>query len=277
MLKKLPLIVDIARNRTEDGKGIRTTVFFKGCPLSCIWCQNPEAMERNVEIGFYPKNCIGCFECEKVCPEAAIIREKQRINRGKCTLCLRCVDACPTNSLRKIGTYYEIDELLEILLLDYIFYETSGGGITLSGGEPTLWPTYVGELLKRLKSRGIHTAIQTSGFFSYSSFKEKILPWLSLIMYDFKIIDPIMHLQYTGCDNKIILENFIKLLKEGVEVIPRIPLIPEFTDTKENLSGILEFLKKMGIERYSFLPYNPLGLSKWENLGKKGKQFYTDS
>jgi pyruvate formate lyase activating enzyme len=269
MSENFPLIVDIKRGSTEDGPGIRTTVFFKGCPLACKWCQNPETMESCVEIGFYPQNCIGCFDCAEVCPEGAIIKEPEvRIDRSKCTRCGKCTEVCPGRGLRRIGEHYEIDTLLEILLRDRVFYETSGGGVTLSGGEPILWPDYVGELLKKLKFEGVHTAVQTCGYFEYSPFKEKILPWLDLVMYDLKLMDPEDHHKHTGRDNQRILENCIRLLKEDIGVIVRIPLIPGFTTSKKNLDDISQFLRENGVKEWFLLPYNPLGLSKWDHLGK---------
>lgn len=269
MSEKFPLIVDVKRGSTEDGPGIRTTVFFKGCPLSCKWCQNPESIDPHVEIGFYPKSCIGCFDCEEVCPEGAILKEAEaRIARSRCTRCGKCTEVCPGKGLRTIGRYYEIDALSELLLRDRAFYETSGGGVTFSGGEPTLWPDYVGRLLRRLKLEGVHTALQTCGYFEYSTFKQEMLPWLDLIMYDLKLIHPEDHLRYTGQDNEKILENFLRLLKEELEIIPRIPLIPGFTTSEENLTGISDFLEAHGVKRCSLLPYNPLGLSKWDRLGK---------
>lgn len=273
---RFPLVVDVKRDSTEDGPGIRTTVFFKGCPLSCRWCQNPETIEPQAEIGFYPQDCIGCFDCEDVCPEGraglagAILKEAGvRIDRSRCTRYGRCTDVCPGKGLRQTGRYYEPEALVELLLRDRAFYETSGGGVTLSGGEPTLWPEYAGKLLRGLKAEGIHTAVQTCGYFEYSTFKEEMLPWLGLVMYDLKIIDPEAHLQHTGRDNQNILENFRQLLKEDIEVVPRIPLVPGFTTSKENLTGISDFLKESGVRRCSLLPYNPLGLSKWERLGKE--------
>jgi len=269
MKESLPLIVDIKTGSTEDGPGIRSTVFFKGCPLHCTWCQNPEAMEPQVEIGFYPRCCIGCFDCAEVCLEGAILNwEHQRIDRSRCTRCGKCADVCPGKAIRRIGRCYEIEELLEILLRDRVFYKVSGGGVTLSGGEPTLWPEYAGDLLRKLKQEGIRTALQTCGYFEYFAFKEEMLPWLDLIMYDLKLINAEDHLRWTGQDNQRILHNFTRLLNAPVEMIPRIPLIPGFTTSEENLEGISSFLKDSGVRTCSLLPYNPLGLSKWDTLGK---------
>jgi pyruvate formate lyase activating enzyme len=269
MQEFLPLIVDIKTGSTEDGPGIRSTVFFKGCPLHCTWCQNPEAMDPQVEIGFYPRCCIGCFDCAEVCPEGAVLKDgTERIDRSRCTRCGKCADVCPGKGLRRVGRYYGVDELVDTLLRDRVFYKVSGGGVTLSGGEPTLWPSYIGELLRRLKQEGIHAALQTCGYFDFYAFKEAMLPWLDLIMYDLKIIDCQDHLRWTGRDNERILHNFTRLLDASAEIIPRIPLIPGFTTSEENLEGISSFLQHNGVRRCSLLPYNPLGLSKWENLGK---------
>ena len=269
MSEKLPLIVDVKRGSTEDGPGIRTTVFFKGCPLACKWCQNPETLDPKAEIGFYPQDCIDCLDCAEACPEGAILRNGGiRLDRSKCKRCGTCTEVCPSRGLRRIGEYREIEVLLELLLRDRAFYATSEGGVTMGGGEPTLWPEYVGELLRRLKSQGIHTAMQTCGYFEYSTFREELLPWLDLIMYDLKILDSEDHRRHTGHDNEKILENIVRLSKEDTEVIPRIPLIPGFTTSRENLAGISEFLRENGFRRCSLLPYNPLGLSKWEPLGK---------
>jgi len=269
MRERLPLVIEIKRDSTEDGPGIRTTVFFKGCPLSCRWCQNPEAMDPRVEIGFYPQHCIGCFDCEQVCTEGAIIKGAEvRVDRFRCTRCGKCAEVCPGKGIRTIGRYYETEELLERLLRDRVFYEASGGGVTLSGGEPTLWPEYAGNLLKRLKHEGVHTTLQTCGHFEYALFKQEMLPWLDLVMYDLKLIDPEEHLRWTGRDNKKILENFRQLLKKNIKIMPRIPLIPDFTTSEENLQGISDFLKEHGVQQCSLLPYNPLGLTKWGRLGK---------
>jgi pyruvate formate lyase activating enzyme len=270
MQESSPLIVDIKSGSTEDGPGIRSTVFFKGCPLHCLWCHNPEAMDPGVEIAFYPRHCLGCFDCAEACPEGAIIQEEHaRIDRARCTRCGICAEVCPSRALRKIGAYYERDELLETLLRDRVFYKVSGGGVTLSGGEPTLWPEYAGALLKGLKQAGIQTAVQTCGYFDYDLFKKEMLPWVDLILYDLKLINGQDHLRWTGQDNQRILENFTRLLDGPVEIIPRIPLIPGFTTWEENLEGISSFLKDQGVRTCSLLPYNPLGLAKWDHLGKK--------
>jgi pyruvate formate lyase activating enzyme len=174
-MNNLPLIVDIKRHSLEDGPGIRSVVFFKGCPLRCIFCQNPEAQAPEVEIAFSARECIHCGKCADACPQGAIDLENPgHTHREMCIRCGSCVNACPGKGLRLIGAYYPVEVLTELLLRDLPFYRHSGGGVTLSGGEPTLYPDYLEPLLKRLKARGIHLTLETSGYFDYEPFKQKI-------------------------------------------------------------------------------------------------------
>lgn len=283
-MTNLPLIVDIKRHSLEDGPGIRSVVFFKGCLMRCIFCQNPEAQETVQEIAFSERRCIQCGGCAKVCPEGAIdYKVPQRIHRDKCTSCGKCADLCPEGALRLIGRYYPVDEITEILLRDLSFYRHSKGGVTLSGGEPALYPDYIEALLKSLKAYNIHIAIETSGYFDYDKFKQKILPYIDLIYYDIKIADPEAHKTYTGKPNQRIIENFCRLHKEkdmgfnghgqrtrttALEVHPRIPLIPNITATRENLSAIVNLLHETGAENVSLLPYNPMGIEMNDKLGR---------
>lgn len=270
MNNKRPLIFDVKRYALEDGPGIRTTIFFKGCPLRCVWCHNPESIEPGPEIGFYPADCIQCGDCAEACPSGAAQRTLPgRIDRRLCSRCGICVEACPGRGLRQIGRFYEIDELVDIILRDKIYYQTSGGGVTLSGGEPALYIDYASELLRELKLQGIHTAIETCGFFEWHQFREKISGWLDLILFDFKLADPELHLKYTGKPNDIILENLSRLLRKRPEdVIPRVPLIPTVTTDIYNLQLISSTIQDMGAKYCWLLPYNPLGFSKGERIGK---------
>lgn len=269
-MSSFPLIVDVKRHSLEDGPGIRSVVFFKGCPLRCIFCHNYEAQSPEAEIAFSAKDCIKCGRCKEVCPQGAIDLELPgRIYRERCIRCGKCASVCPGRGLRLIGSYYSAESLTEILLRDLPFYRHSGGGVTLSGGECTIYPDYLETLLKSLKASGIHVVLETSGYFDYDVFKQKILPYIDLIYYDIKIADMEAHRQYIGKSNQKILENFRRLLREkGIKVHPRTPLVPGITSTKENLSAIVDFLCDAGADNVSLLPYNPMGMEMAVNLGR---------
>ena len=222
---KKPLIFDIKRGSMDDGEGIRTVLFFKGCPLSCSWCHNPESINCEVE-----------YSCE---PE----------------------------KVRTIGKSYTIYELLSIIMEDITYYEVSGGGVTLSGGEPTLFMEYAGELARALRERGISCALQTCGHFDYSDFKKRLLPSLDCVFYDIKLFDLAEHIKHTGKDNKRILENLWLLSKEKIKLIPRTPLIPGITDTDENLQSISRMLDELGLgNTHVKLEYNDAGERKRKML-----------
>ena len=269
-MNEIPLIVDVKRYSLEDGPGIRSVVFFKGCPLRCVFCHNPETQAPGPEIVFSTEECILCGACARICPNNAISLESEgRIDRTKCDNCGKCVQVCPGKGLRLAGASYQVEELLELLLRDRAFYRHSQGGVTLSGGECTLYPDYLEALLKHLKPFKIHVVLETSGFFSYEIFKQKVLPYLDMIYYDLKIADPKAHKHFTGHSNKKIIENLSRLVQEtGVKVIPRVPLIPSITATRENLEGIARILKKMGLSNAVLLPYNPMGISKYKMIGR---------
>ena len=265
-----PLIFDIHHFALDDGPGIRSTVFMKGCPLSCLWCHNPESMKSGSEIAFYPQLCINCGDCKTVCTEGAIsLEQADRIMRDRCTACGNCAEECPTTALKIVGKHYSVSNLIEILLSDHIFYETSKGGVTFSGGEPTLYMDYVGEVMKELKANNVHIAIETSGRFNLEEFKTKLLPHIDLIFYDIKLYNPGKHKQYTGKSNKHILSNFADLIKKSnARIIPRLPLVPKITATTENLTQIACFLKSAGISTCELLPYNSGGITKRIAIGK---------
>lgn len=270
-MNNIPLIVDIKRNSLEDGPGIRSVIFFKGCPLRCLFCHNPETQEQDVEIAYSARDCIRCGSCKEACQKEAInLESHEHIIRDKCDRCGECVKVCHGNGLRAIGSYYEVEELMEILLQDVSFYYHSNGGVTLSGGECTMYPDYLEALLQHLKENNIHTAIETSGYFDYDTFSKKILPYLDLIYYDIKIADKEAHIKITGRSNDKILENLSRLIKEdSVKVLPRIPLIPDITATHKNLSATVDLLCDIGAENVSLLPYNPMGIEMHTKLGRQ--------
>lgn len=238
-----PLIFDIAKGSIVDGPGIRTVVFFKGCPLNCLWCQNPESQSPDIEIFYFPEECIKCGNCKQ----------------GK---------RCYTGARQVTGEYYSPSELIATIMKDKTYYEVSGGGVTFSGGEPFLYYEYLEQVLPELKREQIGIAVQTSGFFDLQVFKSGILEYIETIYCDLKVLDTEKHREFTGVSNEIIIENFLKLLQEDIRLVPRVPLIPGFTATENNLRQISGFLRRHRVTRCELLPYNTAGLDKWKRLGR---------
>jgi pyruvate formate lyase activating enzyme len=268
--RRRPLLVDVRTNSLDDGPGIRTTVFFKGCPLACVWCHNPEAIDPHPEIAFLERDCIACGECMPACePRALGAGPAVSFDRSRCNRCGACADACPTDALKRVGRYWDLDDLLPLLLRDQPFYANSGGGVTLSGGEATMFPGYVKDLLRRLRTAGIHTLLETCGLFRLETFREQILPYLDQVYYDVKFIDEDLHRRYTGRPNRVILDNLEALatLAPG-RVLPRVPLIPGLTADLENLRAIGSFLRRLGFSEARLLPYNPLWAEKAASVGR---------
>jgi pyruvate formate lyase activating enzyme len=263
------VIFDIQRFSLHDGPGIRTAIFFKGCPLRCAWCQNPESHEKKPEIAFYAELCRACFTCRKVCPEGAIIGEKERrVDYDRCTACGACAAACPAESLRLIGTEWDAASLAEEVLRDRDYFIDSGGGVTLTGGEPLVYPRFVMEFLALLKKERVHTAMETCGMFRPADMK-KIIPRLDLVFYDLKHMDGGMHREYTGAGNRRILENFLSVSALIKNVQPRMPLVPCFNDGDENISATARFIKKAGHRAIHCLPYHKLGEAKLTRINTK--------
>ncbi|MFZ5572686.1 MAG: glycyl-radical enzyme activating protein [Thermodesulfobacteriota bacterium] len=269
---KVPLVFEIKGNSLDDGPGIRSVVFFKGCPLSCVWCHNPEGMRPDAEISYDRRECVGCGTCLAACPEGALSRANPAfIDRRRCTLCFHCAEACPSGALKRVGRQMTAAAIAEEVLRDKPFYDTSGGGVTLSGGEPTLGMEFVSELLRHLKSHGVHCLIETCGFFDGERFMALLYPHLDAMYFDLKIHDTVAHRRSCGVPNGAILENFRRLAartrKDGKVLLPRIPLIPGITATDRNLRAWASFLQAAGIQTARLLPYNPLWPDKAVNLG----------
>jgi pyruvate formate lyase activating enzyme len=266
------LIADIKRNSLDDGPGIRTLVFFKGCPLNCVWCQNPETKTPAQEIIYKQEKCQGCGECRKACKENALnfTAGGYPFDRSRCTMCGACVRACPEEALAFAGRTYKEEELVNILAKDAVFYRNTGGGVTLSGGEPGMHPAYLRRLLPLLKEQGINICMETCGQYDRHSFEESILPFLDIVYFDLKLFDASEHARFCGIGNKAILANFEALLAEKkVELLPRIPLVPGITTTDENLTALRDYLSGLSLNKVELLPYNPLWLSKLDALGLK--------
>ena len=272
------LIVNIKRNSLDDGPGIRTVIFFKGCQLSCVWCQNPETKSPSQEISFDKEKCIKCKKCLEVCKDNAIsFSNKYRIDRDKCNLCGECINACQNKGLKFAGKSYDVDILFEKILRDKTFYDNSGGGVTFSGGEPTFHMDYLNKLLKKLKKESIHVCLETCGYYNRENFNNLILPYVDLIYFDLKILDSNLHNKYCKVSNERIFKNFEALINNNkVEILPRIPLIPKVTATKDNLIKLANYLKSKNITKIGLLPYNPLWISKSETIGVKAEYKRSD-
>jgi len=262
-------IFDIQRYSIHDGPGIRTTVFFKGCPLSCFWCQNPESQSNIPEIMLFKDKCTLCGLCVKACPSGAssLLAESSEIDRQKCTGCGSCSEVCPNGARRIVGKMMSVDEVLEIVLKDIDFYRNSGGGITLSGGEPLLNTDYALYILKSCKNRGINTAVETTGCLPWSSI-EKVIGETDLFLYDIKHLDSEKHKAGTGVPNELILQN-AKKINALKPMKVRVPLIPGFNDSPEVIQAIAAFVKnELHSVEIELLAYNKMGESKYSRLGR---------
>lgn len=268
-----PLILEIKGNALDDGPGIRTVVFFKGCPLSCVWCHNPEGMLPVQELSHDPKLCIKCDTCVNTCPEQAVSRENLHfVDRRACTYCGQCAAACPSGALSLVGRPMTVEQVVDAILPDKPFFNTSGGGVTLSGGEPAMFMRFTGQLAEQLRRHGIPVLLETCGYFRLEAFMERVYPHTDTIYYDLKLYDSNRHAHYCGVDNRVILENFRYLhdrsRKDGSTLLPRVPLVPGITATEENLRAIAGFLKAQGAPRVQLLPFNPLWSEKELKVGR---------
>jgi pyruvate formate lyase activating enzyme len=262
-------VFNIQRYSLHDGPGIRTTVFIKGCPLRCLWCCNPESQRLEPQILFADDRCIRCGACIATCPEGAILKEAdgaRRVQMETCTLCGLCVEACYSGALEQIGRSMTVSEVLAEVVADRPFYDQSGGGMTLSGGEPTVQDGFSLQLLQGAKALGIRTAIESCGHVSWAVW-ESMLPYLDLILYDVKETDPGRHKRWTGVSNELVLENLCRLAGSGKEVIVRRPVIPGYNDGEEMIHDLARLARELGtIEEIDLLPYHRLGQGKYERL-----------
>ncbi len=265
-------ISNIQRYSIQDGPGIRTVVFFSGCPLRCPWCQNPETLESRPAVMFNRYECIGCLECVQACAEGATYVTgdgRIEIDRGKCRSCAACLEVCPPKARKVSARSFSIRELLAEILKDDVFFDFTRGGVTFSGGEPTLYADFLLGILKRCKSRRLHTAIETCGYADEERIAE-IGCFVDLFLFDIKLFDPQKHKKWIGVDNRRILHNLEQLVKAGKSVVVRIPLIPGVNDDGAEFDSIIRFCADLkGIDTIHIMPFHQIGSSKYESLGKK--------
>ena len=269
------MIFDIQKFSINDGPGIRTIIFFKGCPLACGWCSNPESQEMQPQIMWDEKKCRHCQECVRRCPTMAIkhvdgsivIDHRKCSGAGICSARGICVEKCPAHALKCEGERRTVDEIMRVVMQDEPFYEESGGGVTLSGGEATMQPEFALALLKALKERGIHTAIETTGFASPAVFN-RIIEYLDLLLFDIKHWNEAEHKKATRVSNVPILRNMKHAIAIGKEVLPRLPVIPHYNDSLDDARGFVRRLKEVGASRVQLLPFHQFGENKYHMLGR---------
>ncbi|MCU0520166.1 MAG: glycyl-radical enzyme activating protein [Anaerolineae bacterium] len=278
-------VIEISRGTMHDGPGLRTTVFLKGCPLRCLWCQNPEGMSAAQGVWWEERKCIRCLACVEACPSGALWDNETGIHRdrGKCTLCGACVEACPSQAMTFTGQEWSLDDLVRAVLKDRDYYEAFGGGVTVSGGEPLSQHRFVGQFFRRLREAGVHTALDTCGSAPAAAL-DAVLPYTDHVLFDIKILDPALHQQFTGQSNGVILQNLMavaetmrqnhwgRTLSEGhaLRLWIRTPLIPDATATVDNIAAIARFIHQNlrdVVERWELCAFNSACKRKYDKLG----------
>jgi pyruvate formate lyase activating enzyme len=263
------IIFDIKKFAIHDGPGIRTTVFLKGCPLRCYWCHNPESISPRPQIAQFPRNCIGCGKCIENCPTGAVSRgeEQIEIDRLLCRSCGKCAEECYAEAIVLQGKEVTVDEVLAEVMKDKPFYDNSGGGLTLSGGEPMLQPDFTIELLRQAKARGLHNVLDTSGHAPWESY-EAALPYLDMVLFDLKSADPEALQRATGARGGLIAGNLRRLAASGVEMLVRVPVVPGFNADEQQTRAIAEAVCAVPCApAIELLPYHRLGEGKYQSLG----------
>jgi pyruvate formate lyase activating enzyme len=263
------MIFDIKRYAINDGPGIRTAVFFKGCPLECWWCHNPEGQSGQPQMMFRSNRCKSSGACLQVCPRGAISWSNGTITDWEaCDNCGKCTEVCYAGARELVGRKVTVDQLLDEIRRDIPFYDQSGGGVTFTGGEPVYQKEFLGAALLACKQQQIHTAVDTSGYSSWETIKA-ILPLVDLFLYDIKHMDSNKHIKYTSFSNRQILYNLLKLSQTGAHIIVRIPLIPGINDDNENLDECASFLSKLpSLDGVALMPYHEIGIAKYQALGR---------
>lgn len=272
------IVFNIQRYTIHDGPGIRTEVFFKGCPMSCKWCSNPESMKTELELGVYSNRCIGfdkCGYCSTVCPQSQgrifVIEDNKvaKIDREECTKCFNCAEACPSNALMIWGKKMTVPDVMKVVLADREFYKRSGGGVTLSGGEVLIQWEFAQELLKECKTQGVHTCVE-SALHCRTDILDRIFPYVDLLITDIKHTDPVKHKKFTGVNNKLILKNIKRTVELNMPLVIRIPVVPGHNDDEENIRATSEFISNElnnRVLQVQLLPYRKMGTEKYTSLG----------
>ena len=265
-----PLIFSLQHFCLHDGPGIRSLVFFKGCPLRCLWCQNIESWKVEPEIAFKVHLCINCGKCVEKCAEHALPEVGKR-DAERCRYCFTCTDSCPSGAMMRFGVSRSVEELMEELRPEFSLFRTSGGGVTFTGGEPTLYPEFMARLGKSLRDEGIDVALETCGFFNLEMLRP-LLQELQLVLFDIKVFDEAQHWRLCGVENTVIKKNLKSLVeawnrKEGPFIWPRLPIVPGMTDGHDNIKGWAGFLRGLGISFLTIVPYHTMGVNKRRWLG----------
>ena len=266
---KKALIFNIQKFCVHDGPGIRTTVFFKGCPLRCAWCHNPESQHFRQELLYNAEKCTLCGNCQQQCEQGAITISQGSLKQdyNKCNTCEKCLDSCLQSAREIAGRAYTLQEVMKEIEKDRAFYEQSGGGVTLSGGEPLCQIEFVSELIKSCKRRGISVAVDTCGYVPFSNFAS-IMADADLFLYDLKLMPQQQHKQYTGVNNRLILENLQKLAAGGANIQLRLPLIEGVNINNEHINEVINFTRGLNISLVNLLPYHDIHRSKYSRLAR---------
>ncbi len=266
----LGLISTVQKYSTKDGPGIRSTVFFKGCPLGCLWCSNPELIRHQPDLLYTREKCARCGTCIGTCPRDALSFGEDGfivVDRALCNNCGDCVEACPNGALEMIGKLVTVDELSKELLKDRVFYQTSNGGVTFSGGEPLWQSGFVAQAARRMKEEGVHTALDTAGDVGWCHFEE-VLDSIDLVLFDIKFSSREPHRLFTGCDNDLILVNAQLLSQKGVPMHVRLVMIPGINDSEAEIRARMEIVSSLrSVEQIDILPYHRYGEGKYAHLG----------
>lgn len=261
-------VFDIQRYSTKDGPGVRTTIFLKGCQLRCHWCSNPESQRKPPELIFNPNRCVNCYACIDVCPNGANRLDPQGsviLDRKLCRVCGTCAEVCQGKARRVSGKLMTPEDVMRILRKDTLFFRNSGGGVTLSGGEPTQQAEFATELLRSCRQAGFHTTLDTCGYCKWEVL-QRILGYVDLVLFDLKHMDADRHKELTGVSNKLILENARRMAQAGIQMIIRFPVIPGCNDSMDNIMRLGEFVSGLGVRRFDLLPYHKFALQKYDGL-----------